>query len=98
MQMALIPLKISDKVLTVAPDDYVKYTGGIGYLVNVYSKKFESFKYLQSHKRFKNKWLLVPFFLIQYLKFLAILTFDRKIKIVHIHGASYGSFYRKYFL
>jgi glycosyltransferase involved in cell wall biosynthesis len=30
-----------------------------------------------------------------YIKIFSLLLFDKRIKIVHIHGAAYGSFYRK---
>ena len=55
------------------------------------------FKVLVTH-RFKSKTLNSLWFPICMLELLVRLIVDSDIKIVHIHGASYGSFYRKYLL
>ncbi|MFD1139490.1 glycosyltransferase family 4 protein [Larkinella insperata] len=94
MKNYLIPQSIAERVLVVGPK-HINYEGGIGYLINVYSRYFEAFKYVTTHRLAKNKAALIVYFLGQYSEFLTKLTKDRQIKIVHMHASSYGSFYRK---
>jgi glycosyltransferase involved in cell wall biosynthesis len=89
-----IPLNISSSILTIGPD-YINHRGGIGAVLEVYSKYFENFKFLATH-RMGSSFFKMFFFLGSIFMFLKLLTFDREIKIIHIHGASYGSFYRKF--
>jgi glycosyltransferase involved in cell wall biosynthesis len=100
MESKYIPYNISEQILTVGPGDYKPYIGGMGYVLNVYYENFEVFKYLKvhEHKYHKAKWPLFKFFTKQYFKLIHILSTDKKIKVIHIHGAAYGSFYRKYFV
>lgn len=100
MKSKIIPLEISEKILTIGPGDYLAYSGGMGYVLNTYYNNFETFNYLKAHehKYHKAKWPLIKFFTGQLFKFIGILLSNKKIKILHIHGAAYGSFYRKYIL
>lgn len=89
-----IPYDISSKVLTVGTD-YQDHRGGVGAVIEVYSQYYEVFKFIPTHKTgtsFSKSFV----FLISLFKLFAKLISDRQIKIVHIHGASYGSFYRKF--
>jgi glycosyltransferase involved in cell wall biosynthesis len=100
MKSKIIPLEISEKILMIGPGDYLAYSGGMGYVLNSYYKNFETFNYLKAHehKYHKAKWPLIKFFTGQLLKYIWILLNNKKIKVLHIHGAAYGSFYRKYVL
>jgi len=93
-EMNKMPLNISNSILTIGPD-YRNHRGGIGAVLEVYSKYFENFKFLASFKvgsvLFKSFYFF--YFLIIYLKLLII---DKSICIIHVHGASRGSFVRKF--
>ena len=89
-----IPLDITSKVLTVGTD-YRNHRGGVGAVIEVYSHYYETFKFIATHKTGSS--LSKSFvFLGSIFRLLYTLVSDRKIRIVHIHGASYGSFYRKF--
>ncbi|WP_338875451.1 glycosyltransferase family 4 protein [Spirosoma sp. SC4-14] len=90
-----IPDDVAEKVLTVG-FRHRPYEGGIGYLIYVYEKYFGVFKYITTHRMVASKLRLVGYFIGQYINLLRTLLTDRSIQIVHIHGASYGSFYRKF--
>lgn len=94
MKNYLIPQSIAERVLVVGPK-HINYEGGIGYLINVYSRYFEAFKFVTTHRLAKSKAALIVYFLGQYSQFLGKLSRDRQIRIVHMHASSYGSFYRK---
>ena len=92
--MNKLPKEISQHILTIGPD-YRNHRGGIGAVIEIYSKYFEKFKFLPSFK--VGSALFKSIFFISFVfKLTFKLIFDRKIKIVHIHGASYGSFFRKF--
>jgi glycosyltransferase involved in cell wall biosynthesis len=84
------------EVLYIAPGNQ-NSKGGIGLCVNNYSKHMSDFKVLVTH-RFKSRWLNSIWFPLCILELLILLIKDRELKILHIHGASKGSFYRKYIL
>ncbi|TXH20802.1 MAG: glycosyltransferase family 1 protein [Chitinophagaceae bacterium] len=88
---------IFSQVLTVGPQ-YRNHRGGIGAVLASYAGQVKHFPFLASYDgrygSLKNN-LLFPLVL---LKLVAMLTVNRNIKIVHIHGASKGSFYRKYLI
>lgn len=90
-----IPEAVARQVLTIGYE-HRPYKGGIGYLISVYERYFSVFKYITTYRMFPNKALLIGYFAGQYLRLLRTLMTDRSIRIVHIHGASYGSFYRKF--
>ncbi|CUV66435.1 conserved membrane hypothetical protein [Sulfurovum sp. enrichment culture clone C5] len=84
------------RVLTIGPD-YKTLKGGIASVLSVYAKYDKSFKFLptySSENNFKNI-LLFP---IKYFNILFFLIIHSNYKIIHIHGASRISFYRKYFI
>ncbi|PXX97924.1 hypothetical protein DF185_16430 [Marinifilum breve] len=84
------------EVLYIAPGNQ-NSKGGIGLCVNNYSKHMSNFKVLVTH-RFQSKLMNTLWFPFCIVELLWILIKDRDIKILHIHGASKGSFYRKYIL
>ncbi len=93
----LIPLAIAKQVLTAGPD-HINYRGGIGSVMNVYARYFETYKYVTTHKPTRSKWQLILFFIKQYGQFIETLRTDADIRIVHLQASSHGSFYRKLIL
>lgn len=85
---------IFSHALHVAP--HIKYwNGGIISVVTQYRDNIENFQYHPSTGP-RNKLLNVISYPYILLHFIFTLAFNRKIKIVHIHGATHGSFLRKY--
>jgi glycosyltransferase involved in cell wall biosynthesis len=85
---------ISKQILTIGPD-YHNHRGGIEAVIEIYSKYFEQFQFIPTYK-VCSKLCNVFVFIGSVFKIFKRLVFDRNIRIVHIHGASYGSFYRKF--
>jgi glycosyltransferase involved in cell wall biosynthesis len=85
---------LSAKILTIGTD-YHNHRGGVGAVIDVYSRYFEDFHFIASHKT-GSVFFKCYIFLLSLGKIFSKLLFDKRIKIIHIHGASYGSFYRKY--
>jgi len=86
---------IFKKVIFVAPHNK-KWKGGISSVINEYKRTIEnSFNYFPStySPNIRYTFLVFPFLLVG---FVIKLLFNQQFKIVHIHGASVGSFYRKY--
>ena len=92
----MVPLssQLSSKVLTVGPD-YKNHRGGVGAVISVYSKYFEVFNFIPSYK-VGSVFYKSYIFLIGIFKLSVTLISNRRIKIIHIHGASNSSFYRKF--
>ena len=84
---------ISSKVLTLSTE-FIPPKGGIAQVINAYSEFYPVFNHIKTtvcSSKLDN--LLI--FIIAIFKLLYFCIF-KKIKIVHIHGASYNSFWRKY--
>jgi glycosyltransferase involved in cell wall biosynthesis len=92
MYFFMIPEKISSKILTISVA-YKKPKGGIAQVVNVYATFFEKFNHITTTKR-KSKIGKVIDLLTAIFRTIYFLAF-KNIKIVHIQGASYNSFWRK---
>jgi glycosyltransferase involved in cell wall biosynthesis len=84
-------------VLHVGPN-YIRHKGGMGAVIETYEKNVADFEFVASYEGNYNSILNVPFFAVSFLKILGKLIQKREIKIIHIHGASFGSFYRKYLI
>jgi glycosyltransferase involved in cell wall biosynthesis len=85
---------VFSSVLFVAPH-YKWWKGGISSVIQEYKNAIPEFNFFASTS-IANIYvtaLLFPYILMNYLW---VLRRNRKIEIVHIHGASKGSFYRKY--
>lgn len=91
-----LPYKISSQILTIGPE-HLNHRGGIGAVIDVYSRNFKKFKFIATY-RGGNSFDKPLFFINSIYKLFSVLINDHEIKIVHIHGASYGSFYRKFIL
>jgi glycosyltransferase involved in cell wall biosynthesis len=86
----IISKELSNKILIIS--GHYKGKGGIAIVVNTLSTYYESFNYVASiHSRSP---VMFWYFGICILKLFYYILIKR-IKIVHIHGASYGSFVRK---
>jgi len=86
--------EVFQNVLTIGPE-YKNNKGGVGAVIDIYSKYFNKFNFISSYKPgslFLKFWV----FIIGLCKYLVLMIFSPEIKIIHIHGASRGSFFRKY--
>ena len=68
--------------------------GGIGAVLRTYEKNLKHFNFISTHNDY-SKIGSIFYFFYSVFKILIYLLFNRKIKIVHIHSASKGSFIRK---
>jgi glycosyltransferase involved in cell wall biosynthesis len=84
----------SSSILVIGPA-YKKHRGGIGAVIAEQKKLFPNSKFYCSYKPIGSLQSIF-FSLIQLLIFPLYLLLNSGIKIIHIHGASRGSFYRKY--
>lgn len=98
--MFIINQDVSSKVLTVGMQ-YVNHRGGIGGVIDVYSKFFTQFNFLCSFDKFRptllGKIKMIFYYFWSLIKFIFILVSNNSIRIVHLHGAAKGSLIRKYF-
>lgn len=90
----MIPKIISERVLVVGPD-FKNHRGGIGEIIQSYAKEFEQFNFIPTYKYHSKNILKSIYFCKQAFKFVYYLINNRRIKIIHIHFSSYGSFFRK---
>jgi Glycosyltransferase len=90
-----IKKEYSSVVLVISPHQADR-NGGIAILVNTLSKYYDKFNYVTS-TRSNNIFLMSWYFINSIIKLIYYILFKR-IEIVHIHGASYGSFFRKMIL
>lgn len=80
-------------VLFVGPG-YKDHRGGIGAVLEIYSRNIAPFNFV-STMAYKNKFYELFFFSGSILRLLFKLIGNRRIRIVHIHGAKDGSIVRK---
>lgn len=85
---------VFDSVLYIAPD-YRRWKGGISSVIIEYKNSINNFHFVPSTTS-ANIYITTLSFPFLILRFCVRLLISRKIKVVHIHGASKGSFYRKY--
>ncbi|MBS1921534.1 MAG: glycosyltransferase family 4 protein [Bacteroidetes bacterium] len=88
--------EISTRILTVGPE-YHNHKGGIGAVIELYSRNFETFNFVSTYNGGSVVSKAIRFSRGIFKLFFTLLS-KRDIKIIHIHGASYGSFHRKYFV
>ncbi|MEO8583044.1 MAG: hypothetical protein ABI415_04555, partial [Flavitalea sp.] len=82
-----------ESVLYLGPD-FANHRGGIGAVLEVYSKNIKPFKFIPTFES-KSGFRKTAIYINAVFKLIAVLITDRKIRIVHIHNASRGSFMRK---
>lgn len=80
-----------ENVLFIGPD--IKGKGGISSVLNSYSKMITPFHYMPSNSRYGT--IVGIFVLIKLLVCLPYYCLVKRIKVIHIHGASGKSFVRK---
>lgn len=80
-------------VLFVGPG-YKDHRGGIGAVLDIYSRNIAPFNFV-STMAYRNKFYELFFFSGSVFRLLGKLISNRKIRIVHIHGAKDGSIVRK---
>lgn len=82
-----------NSVLFIGPD-YRDHRGGIGAVLDVYSKNISPFKFIPTYVT-KPLPKQTAVYLSAIFKLIWVCITDRQIKILHIHHASKGSFFRK---
>ncbi|SEM80827.1 Glycosyltransferase involved in cell wall bisynthesis [bacterium A37T11] len=92
---AYISPKNSKAILTVGLN-YINHKGGIGGVIETYSKFFFPFKFISTYRPQKRKIFIYPYFILAIFKLFWKLICDKDIRVVHIHGAAKGSLIRKY--
>jgi len=82
-----------EHILFVGPH-YKNHRGGIGAVLEIYAKNISPFNYIPTLS-YKNKFYELFFFSYSILRLIFVLITNRKIKLLHIHGAKDGSILRK---
>lgn len=85
------------RVLFIGPQ-YKDHRGGIGAVIESYSYNIDDFKFVATHDGKYGHIANILIFLYSLYKVIMILIKDGDIDIIHIHGASKGSFFRKYII
>ena len=70
--------------------------GGIGSVISVYQEIFPDALFYASYYSFSSGFLTFVYGIYKFICFPFFLLIHPSIRLVHIHGASRGSFYRKY--
>src|ERR1700748_3665061 len=83
-----------DQILYVGPH-HKNHRGGIGAVLDIYSKNIEPFQFVPTMS-YRNKFAELFFYSGAIIKLFFTLLTNRKIRIVHIHGSNDGSVYRKW--
>jgi glycosyltransferase involved in cell wall biosynthesis len=86
--------KLSQKILTLAVS--TNTFGGVAAVLSAYRNHFEHFRTIPTFRHRVDSKIVKAWYALQAIvRCFFLLLFDRRIKIVHIHGAAYASFYRK---
>jgi len=80
-------------VVYIGPE-HKNHRGGIGAVLDVYSKHIRPFKFVATYAR-TSAFRLFFIYIRSIFRLLYLLVTDRQIRILHIHHASRGSFMRK---
>ena len=88
----MIPKSLSHKVLSLGPD-CVDPKGGIGMVLHTYRGIYEEFRFITTHK--EGSGIAKAAIFVRALFALLPALCRKDIRIVHVHGASKGSFVRK---
>lgn len=90
--MDILDKELSSKILTLGPP-FKNPKGGIAMVLNNYIKIYTKFNFIETTK-VSNK-IINTLTLLQALFLFIYKNLNKKIRIIHIHGASNISFYRK---
>jgi glycosyltransferase involved in cell wall biosynthesis len=82
-----------NSVLFIGPD-HRDHRGGVGAVLDVYSKNITPFKFIPTYVT-KSLPKQTAVYIAAIFKLIWVCITDRQIKILHIHHASKGSFFRK---
>lgn len=77
---------------------YTNHRGGIGSVIETYSKYFDIFNFISSYGISNNKFTIAVKFLKSLVQLTLKFLYDRNIEILHIHGAAKGSLVRKFII
>ena len=83
---------MNTNILFIGPEND---KGGMGSVLNIYEKYLPGSKFISTYPSSSESSKII-YFLKSIIKILNLISFNSKIKIVHIHCASKGSFIRKY--
>lgn len=94
MQQKIIKKSLSSKILMAG--NYYKHhhPGGISAVVDYWSRYIEDLQYYPTFKE-SNQIVKRGLFFVSYLRMCFRMLLDKNIKIVHLHTAADGSFWRK---
>lgn len=95
--MIQVPTTIFQQVVMVGPQ-YKDHRGGMGAVLASYAEEIEEFQFLATFDGRCSMIANIGVFILSLFRLVRKLAWDRKITIVHIHGASGGSFIRKYLI
>jgi len=90
--MKYIDQQLSQKILTIGVSKTA--FGGMAAVLVSYEKYFEKFRFIPTWRR-GSIGVKMWYFFQAIVRCFFVLLFDRRIKIIHIHGSKKGSFYRK---
>lgn len=93
----MINASLSEKILFMGPE-HRNHKGGVGAIIDSYASLFPGMKFIPSYNGAYPGWKNHLLFVRAWFRLCGRLLRDRSIRIVHLHGASKGSFYRKYVL
>jgi glycosyltransferase involved in cell wall biosynthesis len=82
-----------EQILFIGPH-YINHRGGIGAVLEIYSRHIAPFNFIATFS-YRKKYFELFFYIGALLKVSYKLLTNRKIKVVHIHGAKDGSVVRK---
>jgi len=82
-----------NNVVYIGPD-YHNHRGGIGAVLEVYAKHIRPFRFISTYSG-KSSFHRLSVYIQAVFKLIYLLVTDRKVKIIHMHSASRGSFFRK---
>jgi len=91
----MLDFSVFQRVLFIGPD-YKHHRGGIGAVLEVYQQHIPGFRFIATHNSRLSRTGVFLLAIGALIKLCWKLCSNRHIQIVHIHGASRGSFYRKY--
>ncbi|WP_266364905.1 glycosyltransferase family 4 protein [Tellurirhabdus rosea] len=93
----MITESLSKSILTVGVK-YINHRGGIGAVIESYAIRFPFFNFVATYKPQKYKINIVFYFFYGLIVFFIKILRYKEIKIIHLHGAAYGSFYRLFII
>lgn len=94
MKNTCIPSAICEKVIMAGNYYRHNHPGGISSVIQYWSEYFERLQYYPTYK-LSNIGVRAFWFATSYLRMIVKMCVDPKVRIVHLHSAADGSFWRK---